>query len=107
VLLGSAGVVLVVVVDLVASWPGAELVVVVVDLVTSGLGVVLVAVVVVLLSSAAAHRVSSIIVATSMATNIFFISKPLFSFEFASPKLQAAIPPGGMNLQIQAIIPPR
>ena len=46
------GVVLVVVVDLVASVLGVELVVVVVDLVTSGLGVMLVAVVVDLVTSA-------------------------------------------------------
>jgi hypothetical protein len=80
VLVGSvAGVVLVeVVVDLVASGPEGELVVVVVDLVTSGLGVVLVAVVVEVTSDAAL-KASSIIVAISMATNIFFISKPLFS----------------------------
>jgi hypothetical protein len=79
VLVGSeAGVVLVeVVVDWVASGPGA-LVVVVVDLVVSGLGV-LVAVVVDLVTSAAVLRASSIIVAMSMATNIFFISKPPFS----------------------------
>ena len=82
VLVGSvAGVVLVeVVVDWVASGPGA-LVVVVVDLVASGLGVVLVAVVVDLVTSAAVLRASSIIVAMSMATNIFFISKPLFSYD--------------------------
>ena len=67
-----------VVVDLVASGPGAELVVVVVDFVTSGLGVVLVVVVVDLVSSAAALRAISIIVAISMATNIFFIQN-LFS----------------------------
>jgi predicted branched-subunit amino acid permease len=68
----------VVVVDLVASGPGAELVVVVLDLVTSGLGFVLVAVVVDLVTSSAEPRASSsIIVAISIATNIFFISKPL------------------------------
>jgi len=39
---------------------------------------VLVAVVVDLVTSAAVLRASSIIVAMSMATNIFFISKPLF-----------------------------
>ena len=80
VLVGSvAGVVLVVVVvDLVASGPGTELVVVVVDLVASEPGIVLV-VVVDLVTSSAALRASSIIVAISMATNIFFISKPLFS----------------------------
>jgi hypothetical protein len=81
VLVGSAAGVelVVVVVDLVASAPGAEAVVVVVDLVTSELGVVLVAVVVDLVTSSAEPRASSIIVAISMATNIFFISKPLFS----------------------------
>jgi hypothetical protein len=63
----------VVVVDLEASEPGAESVVVVVDLVTSGLGVVLV-VVVDFVTSSAAPRANSIIVAMSMATNIFFIS---------------------------------
>jgi hypothetical protein len=85
VLVGSvAGVVLVVVVvDLVTSWPGASLlVVVVVDLVTSGSGVVLVVVVVDLVTSSATLRASSTIVATSTATNIFFISKPRFFFTF-------------------------
>ena len=62
----------VVVVDLVASGPGVELVVVVVDLVASEPGVVLV-VLVDLVTSSAALRASSIIVAISMATNIFFI----------------------------------
>ena len=83
VLVGSvAGVVLVVVVvDLVASGPGAELVVVVVDLVAAGLGVVLVVVVVDLVASSATLRASSIIVAISRATNIFFMSKPLFSYD--------------------------
>jgi hypothetical protein len=77
-----AGVVLVlVVVDSVAPGPGAELVVVVDDLVTSGLGVVLVVVVDDLVSSAVALIAISTIVAISMATNIFFISKPLFSCE--------------------------
>ena len=73
VLAGSVlGVVLVVVaVVLVASAPGAVVVWVVVDFVTSGLGVV---VVVDLVTSSAALRASSIIVAISMATNIFFIS---------------------------------
>ena len=83
VLVGSEeGVVVVVVVDLVALEPGAKLVVVVVDLVASGLGVVLVVVVVDLVTSSAVAelRASSIIVAISMATNIFFISKPLFFF---------------------------
>ena len=51
---------------------------VVVDLVTSGPGFVLVVLVVDLVTSSAALRASSIIVAISMATNIFFISKPLF-----------------------------
>jgi hypothetical protein len=79
VLVGSVeGVVFVsVVVDLVASGPEVVLVVVV-DLVTSGPGVVLV-VVVDLVTSSAALRASSIIVAMSMATNIFFISNLLFS----------------------------
>jgi len=74
VLVGSVeGVELVVVVvDLDPSGPGSELVVVV-DLVTSGLGVVLV-VVVDFVTSSAAPRANSIIVAMSMATNIFFIS---------------------------------
>ena len=84
VLLGSEeGVIfVVVVVDLVASGPRVVLVVVVVDLVASGLGVVLVVVVVDLVTSSAVAelRASSIIVAISMATNIFFISKPLFFF---------------------------
>jgi hypothetical protein len=75
----------VVVVDLVASAPGAEAVVVVVDLVTSELGVVLVAVVVDLVTSSAEPRASSsIIVAISMATNIFFISEPLFACDITS-----------------------
>jgi len=55
--------------------------VVVVDLVVlvgSVAGVVLVVVVVDLITSSAELRVSRIIVATSIATNIFFISKPLF-----------------------------
>ena len=64
----------VVVVDWVALEPRAEAVVVVVDLVTSGLGFMLVAVVVDLVISAATPKASSIIVAISMATNIFFIS---------------------------------
>jgi hypothetical protein len=68
----------VVVVELEASEPGAELVVVVVDLVTSGPGVVLVVVVVDFTASSAAPRASIIIVAMSMATNIFFISKTPF-----------------------------
>lgn len=69
--------VVVVVVDLVASGPGVVLVEVVVDLVASEPGVVLV-VLVVLVTSSAELRASSIIVAISIATNIFFISKPLF-----------------------------
>jgi hypothetical protein len=83
VLVGSvAGVVLVsVVVDLVALGPWPEIVVVVVDFVTSGLGVVLVVVVVDLVSSAAALRAISIIVAISMATNIFFILIPLLAVD--------------------------
>jgi hypothetical protein len=78
VVVGSvAGVVLVVVVvDLVASGPGSELVVVVVDLVASVPGVVLVVVIVDSVTSSAELRASSIIVAISMATNIFFISNP-------------------------------
>jgi len=83
VLVGSvAGVVLVVVVvDFVASGPGVELVVVVVDLVASEPGVVVV--VVDLVTSAARPKASSIIVAISMATNIFFISKTSFSHDFS------------------------
>jgi hypothetical protein len=122
VLVGSVeGVVFVsVVVDLTASGP----VVVVVDLVTSGPGVVLV--VVDLVTSSAALTASSIIVAINIATNIFFISNLLFSCDRyeshllplsnihnvfrisnkCSPKLQAAIPPGGMCLQIGALAPP-
>jgi len=72
----------VVVVDLVASGPGVELVVVVVDLVASEPGVAVV-VFVDLVTSAAALRTSSIIVAISVATNIFFISKPLFSCDIS------------------------
>ena len=89
VLVGSvAGVVLVVVVvDLAASGPGAELVVVVVDLVTSS----------------AALRASNIIVAISRATNIFFISKPLF---YLAISMQTAIPSCAMCHQILAIILP-
>jgi hypothetical protein len=88
VLVGSvAGVELVVVVvDLVASGPGVELVVVVVDLVASEPGVVLV-VLVDLVTSSAALRASSIIVAISIATNIFFISKPLFSWDLYESRL--------------------
>ena len=70
----------VVVVDLVASGPGTELVVVVVDLVASEPGIVLVVVVDLVISSAAL-RANSIIVAISMATSIFFISIPLFSYD--------------------------
>ena len=54
---------------------------------------VLVIVVVDLVSSAAALRAISIIVAISTATNIFFISKPLFSCEYANPRFKAVIPP--------------
>jgi len=98
------GVVLVVVVvDLTASGPGAELVVVVVDLVVSGLGVVLVVVVVDLVSSSAALRASSIIVAMSRATNIFFISKPLLICDlYSSRPLPLSIIPNasrGHNLR--------
>ena len=76
-----AGVELVVVVlDLVPSELGAELVVVV-DSVAWAPGVVVVAVVVDFVSSAAKPRASSIIVAMSMATNIFFISKPHICFD--------------------------
>jgi hypothetical protein len=74
------GVLVVVVVDLVVlvgSVAGVVLVVVVVDLVASEPGVVVV--VVDLVTSAARPKASSIIVAISMATNIFFISKPHFS----------------------------
>jgi hypothetical protein len=112
VLVGStAGVALVVVVvDLLASGPGFMLVVVVLDLTASDPGVELFSVVVDLVTSAAAPRASSIIVAISMATNIFFISKPLFSYAFrdkrAIPKFLAVIPPGGMSLPTIAIIPP-
>jgi hypothetical protein len=89
VFVGSAtGVELVVVVvDWVALEPRAEAVVVVVDLVTSGLGFVLVAVVVDLVTSSAALRASIIIVAISMATNIFFISKPLFACDLYESRL--------------------
>jgi hypothetical protein len=77
----TAGVVLVVVVvDLLASGPGFMLVVVVLDLTASDPGVELVSVVVDLVTSAAVPRASIIIVAISAATNIFFISKPLFSY---------------------------
>jgi len=81
VLVGSEeGVVLVVVVvELVATGPRVMLVLVVVDLVASEPGVMLVVVVVDLVTSSAALRASSIIVAISMATNIFFISNLLFS----------------------------
>ena len=79
VLVGSGlGVVLVVVAVVLVSETGVVLVVFVVDLVTSGPGVVVV--VVDLVTSAAAPRARnavSIIVAISVATNIFFISKPL------------------------------
>ncbi len=89
VLVGSvAGVVLVVVVvDLAASGPGAELVVVVVDLVAAGLGVVLAVVVVDLVASSATLRASSIIAAISRATNIFFMSKPLY-FAISMPHVR-------------------
>jgi hypothetical protein len=127
VLVGStAGVALVVVVvDLLASGPGFMLVVVVLDLTASDPGVELVSVVVDLVTSAAVPRASSIIVAMSMATNIFFISKPLFSYDLyeqrlslsalfynvfrdkrATPAFQAVIPPGGMSLPVPALIPP-
>ena len=74
VLVGSELGVVVVVVDLVASEPGV--VVVVVDSVTSGAGVVVVLVVDLVTSSAAlrARNAVSIIVATSISNNIFFIS---------------------------------
>jgi hypothetical protein len=79
VLVGSGlGVVLVVVAVVLVSETGVVLVVFVVDLVTSGPGVVVF--VVDLVTSAAAPRARnavSIIVAISVATNIFFISKPL------------------------------
>jgi hypothetical protein len=72
-----AGVELVVVVVDLASVPGAELVTVVVDLAASEPGVVLVvATVVDLVASSAILSAISIIVAISIATNIFFISKP-------------------------------
>jgi hypothetical protein len=79
------GVLVVVVVDLVVlvgSVAGVVLVVVVVDFVASGPGVELVVVVVDLVTSAARPKASSIIVAISMATNIFFISK-LISHDFS------------------------
>lgn len=78
--------VVVVVVDLVASGPGVVLVEVVVDLVASEPGVVLV-VLVVLVTSSAELRASSIIVAISMATNTFFISKPLFACDLYESRL--------------------
>lgn len=101
----------------VASKPGVVLVVVVVDSVVlagSDEGVVLVVVVVDLVTSAAALSASSIIVAISMATNIFFISNLLFSCDryesrllplniihnvfrgkyVCNPKFQAVISPG-------------
>jgi hypothetical protein len=71
--------VVVVVVDLlvvVGSVAGVELVVVVVDFVASEPGVVLVVATVVDFVSSATLRAISIIVAISMAINIFFISKP-------------------------------
>jgi hypothetical protein len=68
----------VVVVDLVASGPGVELVVVVVDLIASEPGIELV-VLVDLVTSSAALSANSIIVAISIATNILFMLKPLFS----------------------------
>ncbi len=64
-----------VVVDL-ASVPGGELVTVVVDFMASDPGVVLVVATVVDFVSSATLRAISIIVAISMAINIFFISKP-------------------------------
>ena len=108
VLVGSVeGVELVVVVvDLEASGPIAELVVVVVDLVTSGLGVVLVTVVVDLVTSSAVLRASSIIVAISMATNIFFISNLRSHLIRYDPKLQVVIPTGGMSRPVLALISP-
>ena len=69
----------VVVVDLVASGPGVELVEVVVDLVASAPGVVLVVLVDLVTSSAEPRASSSTIVAISIATNIFFISKTSFA----------------------------
>jgi hypothetical protein len=122
-----AGVVLVVVVvDFVASGPGVTLDVVVVDFVASEPGVVLVvATVVDLVSSTAALRVSSIIAAISIATNIFFISNLLnlviamlqvrrpralsiivLGQDDTNAKLRTAIQPSGMSLPILAIIPP-
>jgi hypothetical protein len=74
---------LVVVIDfvtLVGSEEGVVLIGVVIDLAAMELGVMLVGVVVELVTFAAVLRASSIIVAISMATNIFFISKPLFFF---------------------------
>ena len=83
-----AGVELVVlVVDLVASGPGVELVEVVVDLVASEPGVVLVVLVDFVTSSADPRASSSTIVAISIATNIFFISKPLFACDLYESRL--------------------
>jgi hypothetical protein len=121
-----AGVELVVlVVDLVASGPGVELVEVVVDLVASEPGVVLVVLVDLVTSSAEPRASSSTIVAISIATNIFFISKPLFAcdlyacdlyesrllplwiipnvfraYNVSNPKLQTVIQQSVMSLQI-------
>ena len=72
-----AGVALVVVVvDLAASGPGVVMLVgVVIDLVALEPGVIFIVVLVDLFTFAAALRASSIIMAISMTTNIFFISK--------------------------------
>jgi hypothetical protein len=113
--------VLVVVVDLVVfvgSVAGVELVLVVVDWVALEPRAEAVVVVVDLVTSAAELRASSIIVTISMATNIFFISKPLslvvwmnhvfcpkhihkvFRGNNTNPKFQAVIARSGMSLQI-------
>jgi len=115
VLVGSvAGAVLVVVVvDLLESEPGAGLVVVIVDLVASEPGVVLVVVVVDLVTSPATLRASSIIVAISIATNIFFILKPhflYFSCELYESRLlhldiHNVFRAITRNLKLQAVIP--
>ena len=68
-----------VVIDLAALEPGVVLIGVVINLVALEPEVILVVVVAELVTFAAVLRASSTIVAISMATNIFFISKPLFS----------------------------
>jgi hypothetical protein len=91
VLAGSEeGVVLLVavVVDLAASGTGVVMfVVAVIDLVALEPGVMLVLVVIDLFTFAAVLRASSIIMAISMTTNIFFISKPLFYCDLYESRL--------------------